>query len=137
LGVASNLQEIIPDLVRLADSRVVHREIPALSQAIIPFRGRRFFFATHRDFLEISDTLATAILSSARPRRSIGKQLLCRRKVGYKKSHDGRAIHLLIDLRDLAIREGHETEFRAELEDLRVKHATKRSFIERLLKANI
>ena len=44
---------------------------------------------------------------------------------------------MLIDLRDLAIREGHETEFRAKIEDLRAKHATKRSFIERLVKANI
>jgi hypothetical protein len=52
------------------------------------------------------------------------------------KGYD-QAIHLLIDLRDLAIREGHETEFRAKIEDLRAKHAAKRSFIERLIKANI
>ena len=53
-----------------------------------------------------------------------------------QKGYD-QAIHLLIDLRDIAIREGRETEFRAKIEDLRVKHATKRSFIERLIKANI
>jgi hypothetical protein len=52
------------------------------------------------------------------------------------KQYD-RAIHLLIDLRDLAIRQGHETEFRAKIEDLRVKHAAKRSFIEQLIKADI
>ena len=52
------------------------------------------------------------------------------------KGYD-QAINLLIDLRDIAIREGHETEFRAKIEDLRVKNVTKRSFIERLIKANI
>jgi hypothetical protein len=52
------------------------------------------------------------------------------------KGYD-RAIQLLIDLRDLAIRQGHETEFRAKIEDLRAKHAAKRSFIEQLIKADI
>ena len=46
------------------------------------------------------------------------------------------AIRLLIDLRDLAIRQGHETEFRAKIEDLRATHAAKASFIKRLIKAD-
>jgi hypothetical protein len=51
------------------------------------------------------------------------------------KGYD-QAIRLLIDLRDLAIRQGHEAEFRAKIENLRVKHAAKHSFIERLIKAD-
>ena len=51
------------------------------------------------------------------------------------KGYD-QAIHLLIDLRELAIRQGHETEFRAKIEDLRAKHAAKASFIKRLTKAD-
>jgi hypothetical protein len=50
------------------------------------------------------------------------------------KGYD-QAIRLLIDLRDLAIRQGHETEVRARIENLRVKHAAKSRFIERLTKA--
>jgi hypothetical protein len=46
------------------------------------------------------------------------------------KGYD-QAIHLLIDLHELAIRQGHETEFRAKIEALRAKHAAKASFIER------
>ena len=52
-----------------------------------------------------------------------------------QKGYD-QAIRLLIDLRDLAIRQGHETEFRARIEKLRVKHAAKSRFIERLTKAD-
>jgi hypothetical protein len=51
------------------------------------------------------------------------------------KGYD-QAIRLLIDLRDLAIGQGHEAEFRAKIEHLRVKHAAKPSFIERLIKAD-
>jgi hypothetical protein len=52
------------------------------------------------------------------------------------KGYD-QAIRLLIDLRDLAIRQSHEAEFRAKIEDLRVKHAAKPSFIKRLIKADL
>jgi hypothetical protein len=51
------------------------------------------------------------------------------------KGYD-QAIRLLIDLRELAIRQGHETEFRAKIENLRATHAAKPSFIERLIKAD-
>jgi hypothetical protein len=51
------------------------------------------------------------------------------------KGYD-QAIRLLIDLRELAIRQGHETEFRTKIENLRATHATKPSFIERLIKAD-
>ena len=39
-------------------------------------------------------------------------------------------------IRELAIRQGHETEFRAKIQNLRAKHAAKASFIERLTKAD-
>jgi hypothetical protein len=51
------------------------------------------------------------------------------------KGYD-QAIRLLIDLRELATRQGHETEFRAKIENLRATHAAKPSFIERLTKAD-
>jgi hypothetical protein len=46
------------------------------------------------------------------------------------------AIRLLIDLRELAIRQGRETEFRVKIENLRATHAAKPRFIERLIKAD-
>jgi hypothetical protein len=51
------------------------------------------------------------------------------------KGYD-QAIRLLIDLRDLAIGQGHDTEFWAKIENLRATHAAKASFIERLIKAD-
>jgi hypothetical protein len=47
------------------------------------------------------------------------------------------AIQLLIDLRDLAIRKKHEAVFQAKIENLRVKHAAKVSFLQRLERANL
>jgi hypothetical protein len=51
------------------------------------------------------------------------------------KGYD-QAIRLLIDLRNLAIRQGREAEFRAKIENLRATHAAKLSFMERLIKAD-
>jgi hypothetical protein len=45
------------------------------------------------------------------------------------------AIRLLIDLRDLAIRQGLETGFKAKIERLRATHAAKTSFLDRLTNA--
>jgi hypothetical protein len=46
-----------------------------------------------------------------------------------------RAVALLTDLRDLALRKGNGTEFRSALAELRRVHATKPSFLRRLAKA--
>ena len=72
----------------------------------------------------------------ARREADVWNEVIANIQQGQPKGYD-QAIHLLIDLRDLAIRQGHETEFRAKIEDLRAKHAAKRSFIERLIKADI
>ena len=48
-----------------------------------------------------------------------------------------KAVQLLIDLRDLAARQGLESEFRAALEKLRRAHATKNSFLRRLTMAGL
>ena len=53
-----------------------------------------------------------------------------------QKGYD-QAIQLLIDLRDLAIRQQHEAVFQAKIENLRVKHGAKVSFLQRLKKANL
>ncbi len=47
------------------------------------------------------------------------------------------AVGLLIDLRDLAQREGHDCEFRKKLETLYLDHARKPSFLDRLRKAGL
>jgi hypothetical protein len=52
------------------------------------------------------------------------------------KGYD-QAIQLLIDLRDLAIRQQHEAVFQTKIEDLRVKHASKVSFLQRMKRANL
>ena len=72
----------------------------------------------------------------ARREADVWNEVIANIQQGQPKGYD-QAIHLLIDLRDLAIRQGHETEFRAKIKDLRAKHAAKRSFIERLIKADI
>jgi hypothetical protein len=45
------------------------------------------------------------------------------------------AIRLLIDLRDLAIRQGLETAFKAKIDSLRATHTAKTSFLDRLTNA--
>ncbi len=52
------------------------------------------------------------------------------------KSYD-EAVSLLIDLRDLAQREGTDRQFRMKLEAIHVAHARKPSFIKRLEKAGL
>jgi hypothetical protein len=46
-----------------------------------------------------------------------------------------KAIRLLIDLRDLAVRQGLETAFKAKIERLRATHIAKTSFLDRLTNA--
>ena len=48
-----------------------------------------------------------------------------------------KAVSLLIDLRDLAVRKQRVSEFQSALEELRHAHAAKESFIRRLIKAKI
>jgi hypothetical protein len=50
------------------------------------------------------------------------------------KAYD-QAIRLLIDLRDLAVRQGLETTFKAKIERLRATHIAKTSFLDRLTNA--
>ncbi len=52
------------------------------------------------------------------------------------KSYDS-AVELLVDLRDLASRKGKTDEFRTRLDAIRMAHARKPSFIERLHKAGL
>jgi hypothetical protein len=52
------------------------------------------------------------------------------------KEYD-QAVRLLIDLRDLATRQKHEATFQAKVENLRVKHGAKVSFLQRLKRANL
>jgi hypothetical protein len=52
------------------------------------------------------------------------------------KSYD-RVVELLVDLRDLAVRQGKPKEFGAELDALRASHVRKPSLIERLRKAGL
>jgi len=48
-----------------------------------------------------------------------------------------RAVGLLTDLHDLAVRRGKRTKFQMELEKIRQTHAAKESFLRRLAKANL
>ena len=52
------------------------------------------------------------------------------------KDYD-RAVLLLIDLHDLAVRQGDESGFQLEIESLRKTHAGKNTFLRRLTKANL
>jgi hypothetical protein len=52
------------------------------------------------------------------------------------KDYD-RAVVLLADLRDLAIHQGQEAEFRAFMTSLRKIHAAKDTFLRRLTKAKL
>jgi len=49
----------------------------------------------------------------------------------------GKAVTLLTDLRDLAVRQGRETAFQSALGELRRTHAAKESFLRRLTKARL
>ena len=49
----------------------------------------------------------------------------------------GKAVTLLTDLRDLAVRQGRETAFQSALGELRRTHAAKESFLRRLTKAKL
>ena len=48
-----------------------------------------------------------------------------------------RAVNLLMDLHDLAVRQGDETGFQLRMEELRKTHAAKGAFLRRLAKANL
>ena len=48
-----------------------------------------------------------------------------------------RAVALLSNLRDLAVRQGGEDEFHLTMEDLRKTHSAKDSFLRRLAKAKL
>jgi hypothetical protein len=48
-----------------------------------------------------------------------------------------RAVNLLVDLHDLAVRQGDETGFQLRMEELRKTHAAKSAFLGRLAKANL
>jgi hypothetical protein len=48
-----------------------------------------------------------------------------------------RAVGLLTDLHDLAVRRGKRAKFQMELEKIRQAHAAKESFLRRLAKANL
>jgi hypothetical protein len=48
-----------------------------------------------------------------------------------------RAVGLLTDLHDLAVRRGREAKFQMEVEKIRQTHAGKESFLRRLTKANL
>jgi hypothetical protein len=48
-----------------------------------------------------------------------------------------RAVGLLTDLHDLAVRRGKRAKFQMELEKIRQTHAAKESFLRRLVKANL
>jgi hypothetical protein len=48
-----------------------------------------------------------------------------------------RAVILLVDLYDLAVRQGDETGFQLTMEELRQTHAAKGAFLRRLAKANL
>ena len=48
-----------------------------------------------------------------------------------------KAVTLLTDLRDLAVREGQAVAFQSALEELRRKHAAKKSFLRRLARAKL
>jgi len=48
-----------------------------------------------------------------------------------------RAVALLTDLHDLAVRQGDETGFQWTMEELRKTHAAKNSFLRRLTKAKL
>ena len=48
-----------------------------------------------------------------------------------------RAVNLLVDLHDLAVRQGDETGFQLRMEELRKTHAAKGAFLRRLAKANL
>jgi len=48
-----------------------------------------------------------------------------------------RAVILLVDLHDLAVRQGDETGFQLTMEELRKTHAAKGTFLRRLAKANL
>jgi hypothetical protein len=52
------------------------------------------------------------------------------------KEYD-RAVILLTDLRDLAVRRGHESVFKSALEKLRKTHAAKDTFLRRLTRAKL
>ena len=52
------------------------------------------------------------------------------------KDYD-RAVSLLTDLHDLAVRRGQTAGFQTELEKIRQVHAAKESFLRRLAKANL
>jgi hypothetical protein len=58
--------------------------------------------------------------------------------VGTKKPNDyDRAVKILVDLRDLAIREGEAADFDTRVLELRLRHSSKPSFIQRLDKARL
>lgn len=48
-----------------------------------------------------------------------------------------RAVGLLTDLHDLAVRRGKRVKFHMELQKIRQTHAAKESFLRRLAKANL
>ena len=48
-----------------------------------------------------------------------------------------RAVILLVDLHDLAVRQGDETGFQLTMEELRKTHTAKSTFLRRLATANL
>ena len=66
----------------------------------------------------------------------IWKQVAAHVQMRQPKDYD-RAVSLLTDLHDLAVRRGQTAGFQAALEKVRQVHAAKESFLRRLAKANL
>ena len=72
----------------------------------------------------------------AKREKSVWKQVEAYIEKRQPKDYE-RAVILLVDLHDLAVRQGDETGFQLTMEELRQTHAAKSAFLRRLTKANL
>jgi hypothetical protein len=72
----------------------------------------------------------------AKREKAVWKQVDALIQKRQPKDYD-RAVVLLTDLHDLAVRQGDETGFQLTIEELRKTHAAKDSFLRRLTKAKL
>jgi hypothetical protein len=79
---------------------------------------------------------AVYLESLAKREKAVWKQVEAYIQQRQPKDYE-RAVILLVDLHDLAVRQGDETGFQLTMEELRKTHAAKGAFLRRLAKANL
>jgi hypothetical protein len=126
-GLAKSQRRKVGDLLAAAHARGTERARLLNEQRIAESAKRR---------VEDEANRARYLDQIGRRQPEIWNQVAAHIQTRQPKDYD-RAVSLLTDLHDLAVRGGQTVGFQTELEKIRQVHAAKESFLRRLAKANL